>query len=278
MRSCLLAVIGGLVVAMPAFAGETPRVGPADPAVRFAAYNEWQVYHLSGALRSVMVLEFGADERVENVGLGNTAAWDVRPVDNVLFLKPRERSAETNGIIQTRTKEGRVRLYQVSLVAAESGAPDMMTVKFTYPGDVAAERKARAEAEAERVRRKQVTAESANAIHEGVRNWGYTMTGQAAFEPTATWDNGRATAFQFSGQTQLPALYVVDDDNTERMATFHVQGGNLVVAHEVARRWRLRMGGQVICVFNEAYAPAAGPGRNGTGTGFWSRQVRGGVQ
>jgi type IV secretory pathway VirB9-like protein len=68
----------------------------------------------------------------------------------------------------------------------------------------------------------------------------------------------------------MPAGSVVDDDNTERMATFHVQGGNLMVAHEVARRWRLRMGGQVICVFNETYAPAAGPGRNGTGTGSWS--------
>lgn len=267
-----------LLLVAPVFAGETPKVGPADPAVRVAPYSEWQVYHLAGALRSVMVLEFGSDEKVENVGLGNTAAWDVRPVDNIVFLKPRERSAESNGIIQTRTGAGKVRLYQVALSAAETGAPDMMTVKFTYPGDVAAERKQKAAAEAERDRARQAASESQNAIFDGLRNWAYTMAGQAAFEPSAVWDNGRATAFQFVGQTQVPAVYVVDDDNTERMATFHMQNGTLV-AHEVARRWRLRMGGQIICVFNEQYAPAAGPSRgNGTGASSWMRQVIGADQ
>lgn len=275
MKSWLIAAVGILSVAGPVCAGETPRVGPADPSVRTAAYNEWQVYRLAGALRSVMVLEFGADERVENVGLGNTAAWDVRPVDNVLFLKPREKSAESNGIIQTRTKEGKVRLYQVALTAAESGDPEMMTVKFTYPGEVAAERRQKAAEEAERDRRRQASAESQNAIFDGLRNWAYTMAGQASFEPVAVWDNGRATAFQFAGQQQVPALYAVDDDGTERMATFHMQQGTLV-AHEVSRQWRLRLGGQIICVFNEQYAPAAGPARgNGTGSGSWMRQVVG---
>lgn len=275
MKPWLMAAVGILGMASAAAADETPRVGPADPSVRTAAYNEWQVYRLAGALRSVMVLEFGAEEKVENVGLGNTAAWDVRPVDNVLFLKPREKAAESNGIIQTRTREGKVRLYQVALTAAETGAPEMMTVKFTYPGEVATERRQKAAEEAERDRRRQAAAESQNAIFDGLRNWAYTMAGQASFEPTAVWDNGRATAFQFAGQQQVPALYAVDDDGTERMATFHMQGGTLV-AHEVARRWRLRLGGQIICVFNEQYAPAAGPPRgNGTGSGSWMRQVVG---
>lgn len=275
MKPWLIAAVSILGVASSAIASETPRAGPADPSVRTAAYNEWQVYRLAGALRSVMVLEFGADERVENVGLGNTAAWDVRPVDNVLFLKPREKAAESNGIIQTRTKEGKVRLYQVALTAAETGDPEMMTVKFTYPGEVAAERRQKAAEQAERDSRRQAAAESQNAIFDGLRNWAYTMAGQAAFEPVAVWDNGRATAFQFAGQQQVPALYVVDDDGNERMATFHMQQGTLV-AHEVARRWRLRLGGQIICVFNEQYAPSAGPPRgNGTGSGSWMRQVVG---
>jgi type IV secretion system protein VirB9 len=278
MKKWLAAAGVGLLLTSPALAGETPKVGPADPAVRTAAYNEWQVYHLTGALRSVMVLEFGPDEKVENIGLGNTAAWDVRPVDNVLFLKPREKAAESNGIIQTRTGAGKVRLYQVALSAAESGAPDMMTVKFTYPGDAAAERKLKAEAEAERDRRRQTASESQNAIFDGLRNWAYTMAGQTSFEPVAVWDNGRATAFQFAGQTQVPAVYVVDDDNTERMATFHMQNG-MLVAHEVARQWRLRLGGQIICVFNEQYAQAAGPPRgSGTGSSSWMRQVIAGDQ
>ena len=153
-----------------------------------------------------------------------------------------------------------------------------MTVKFTYPGDAAAERKLKAEAEAERDRRRQTASESQNAIFDGLRNWAYTMAGQTSFEPVAVWDNGRATAFQFAGQTQVPAVYVVDDDNTERMATFHMQNG-MLVAHEVARQWRLRLGGQIICVFNEQYAQAAGPPRgSGTGSSSWMRQVIAGDQ
>jgi type IV secretion system protein VirB9 len=270
-------VVGTLVVAclMPFFgeAADTPKVGPADSTVRSAIYNEWQVYELSGAYRSAMAIEFSPGEQIENVGLGDTTAWDVADSGNILFLKPTRKTGATNAIVQTLTRDGKRRLYQFMLTATDTPTPEMMKIKFVYPAEAEAERKAAERKEAAKAQAEEALAESQAAIYTGPRNWAYAMTGTAAFAPTEAWDNGRATAFRLVGQTELPSVYAVDEDNTERLVPSHVQE-NLVVAHEVARRWRLRIGQQVICIWNEAYQPSSAPerGDGAAGTGL-SRSI-----
>jgi type IV secretion system protein VirB9 len=257
------------------WAADIPRVGPADPGVRTAVYNEWQVYELHGAYRAAMVVEFAVGEKIENIGVGDTTAWDTVDAGNVLFLKPRAHAPPTNAIVQTRTKDNKERLYQFTLTATETTNPAMMKIKFVYPGDVAEERRQVLAKQAEQEASERAAGEALSAIYSGPRNWAYTVAGTAAFVPNEVWDNGRATAFSFPGQTELPAIYAVSGEDEERLAPSHTQDG-LVVVHEVAAKWRLRSGGQVICIYNEDFKPGWGPDRgNGSATSSWWRRILG---
>ena len=277
VRSVLLPIIVAVAAASAAaWAGETPRVGPADTGVRTAAYNEWQVYELKGAYRAAMVIEFGAGEKIENVAIGDSAAWEASRYENMLFLKPRQKAAPTNAVVQTALKDGKLRVYNFRLAAEDAPAPDMMKIKFVYPGDISQERQQAAAERAARQEAERVTAQASSAIYTGTRNWAYSVTGSTAYVPAAVWDNGRATAFQFVGQTELPAIYAVDSEGNERLAPSHTQD-NLVVVHDVAARWRVRSGGSVLCIYNEDFRPSWGPERsNGTGTSSWWRRIIGG--
>ena len=76
-----------------------------------------------------------------------------------------------------------------------------------------------------------------------------------------------SAATKIPGQTDLPAIYAVDSDGSERLAPSHTLD-NLVVVHEVvAAKWRVRSGAEVICIYNEDFRPGWGPER-----GQWERQ------
>lgn len=273
-RTLLLACL--LVASVrESIADELPRVGPADPKVRTAAYNEWQVYELRGAYRAAMAVEFGVGETIENVGIGDSTAWDFSHYQNLLFLKPRQKAPPTNAIVQTTTKGGHLRLYNFNLSATDAPSAEMVKVKFVYPGDVADERRATERKRSEKEAAESAAAESQSAIYSGPRNWAYTVAGVTPFVPNETWDNGRATAFRFPGQTELPAIYAVDGDGSERLAPSHTQD-NLVVVHEVAAKWRVRSGAQVICIYNEEFRPGWGPERGSGSAGeSWWRKILG---
>jgi type IV secretion system protein VirB9 len=277
-RQCCAGMLLALLLIAGAGEGaadEVPRVGPADPAVRTAAYNEWQVYELRGAYRAAMAVEFGVGETIENVGIGDSAAWDFSHYQNLLFLKPRQKAPPTNAIVQTTTKDGRLRLYNFKLSATDAPAAEMVKVKFVYPGDLADDRRVAERKRLENEAAERVAAESQSAIYSGPRNWAYTVAGATPFVPNETWDNGRATAFRFPGQTDLPAIYAVDSDGSERLAPSHTQD-NLVVVHEVAAKWRVRSGAEVICIYNEDFRPGWGPERgNGSGSESWWRKILG---
>ena len=238
-----------------------------------AAYNEWQVT-TARAYRAAMAVEFGVGETIENVGIGDSAAWDFSHYQNLLFLKPRQKAPPTNAIVQTTTKDGRLRLYNFKLSATDTPAAEMVKVKFVYPGDVADDRKVAERKRLENEATERAAAESQSAIYSGPRNWAYASP-VTPFVPNETWDNGRATAFRFPGQTDLPAIYAVDSDGSERLAPSHTQD-NLVVVHEVAAKWRVRSGAEVICIYNEDFRPGWGPERgNGSGSESWWRKSLG---
>src|SRR5258708_37014765 len=125
------------------------------------------------------------------------------------------------------------------------GGDGMAKVKVGYARDVADEPRVAERKRLENEAAERAAAESQSAISSAPRNWAYTVAGATPFVPNETWDNGRATAFRFPGQTDLPAIYAVDSDGSERLAPSHTQD-NLVVVHEVAAKWHVRSGAEVI--------------------------------
>jgi type IV secretion system protein VirB9 len=259
-----------LLAASAAGAGETPRAGVLDARVRSVAYSEWQVYSIETSLRSVVTIEVAADESIRNVAIGDTVSWEVRPTANILFIKQREEAAPTNAVMTTALPNGQLRTYQLEF-RQEKGDPSMVKVKFVYPQTEADKRKA----QEERDRRSREASEVSGQAFSGALNYKYSMAGVSTFAPTDAWDNGQVTAFRFQGQTQVPAIYAVDMAGEERVVQVSMQG-DVAVVGTVAPRWRLRIGSEVVCLYNEAYSPAAAPRGSGTvGDSFWRRLLKG---
>ncbi|PDV86108.1 P-type conjugative transfer protein VirB9 [Rhizobium sp. H4] len=239
-----------------ALALETPRGAQQDSRIRFVDYQPYNITKIVGTLRSSVQVEFAADEEIAHVALGNSVAWEVAPAGNILFLKPRENQPVTNISVVTTRRDGSTRSYQMELTvrdgSVEAGQNTYFYVKYRYPADEAKLRRQEAAATAEAAEARQ--ADRVLALHEayGPRNWRYSAQGSQALEPQAVYDNGKVTTFAFVGNQEMPAIYMENSDGTESLVPKSVDG-NLVLVHAISRKFILRRGDDVLCVFNEAY-------------------------
>lgn len=257
-RHCLIALLLTAGWSSATLALETPRGAPQDSRIRFVDYQPYNITRVVGSLRSSVQVEFAADEEIAHVALGNTVAWEVAPAGNILFLKARENQPVTNISVVTTRRDGSTRSYQMELTVRDGpvagGQDTYFYVKYRYPADDAERRRQEATARARAAQAGQ--ADTVLALHEqiGPRNWRYTAQGSAMLEPQAVYDNGKITTFAFTGNQEMPAIYMENSDGTESLVPKSVDG-DLVLAHAISRKFILRRGGDVLCIFNEAYDP-----------------------
>src|SRR3546814_8412054 len=57
-------------------------------------------------------------------------------------------------------------------------------------------------------------------VLEGTRNADYIMQGSTAIQPSEVSDNGQFTVMRFPNQRELPALFIVNPDGSEAIASF----------------------------------------------------------
>ena len=240
-----------------ALAAEDPRAGQLDARVRFVDYRPYQVVRVTGLLRHSIQIEFSPDEEILQAAIGNTVAWEAAPVGHILFLKPREQQEPTNMSVVTQRLDGSKRSYQFELTSADEdikGQKPFYLLKYQYPADDAAKRKAEAAAAAEASKAKQAERTLAGDETALPRNAHYTVQGSASFEPRAVSDNGKITTFVFPENMVIPAIYLVSGDGSESLVPKTVSGGEVRV-HALSPKFVLRQGDEVLCVFNEAYVP-----------------------
>jgi type IV secretion system protein VirB9 len=247
-----------IMIGAAAHAAEEPRAGRLDARVRFVDYEPYQVVRVAGWLRHATQVEFAPDEDVLQVAVGNAVAWEASPVGHILFLKPREHQPPTNMSVVTQKKDGTKRSYQLELATVDgdlkSKQPPFFLVKYQYPADEALRRKAEAAARAEQQKTKDAERALASDDPWGPRNWHYSIQGATSFEPSAVYDNGKITTFTFPENMTIPAIYLVHRDGTESLVPKSVRGGDARV-HATGEKFVLRHGGEVLCIFNEAYVP-----------------------
>ncbi|KPH07044.1 P-type conjugative transfer protein VirB9 (plasmid) [Rhizobium acidisoli] len=235
---------------------DIPRGASQDSRIRFVDYQHYNITRIVGTLRSSVQIEFAADEEIAHVALGNSVAWEVAPAGNILFLKPRENQPVTNISVVTTRRDGSTRSYQMELTVrdgtVEAGQNTYFYVKYRYPADEADRRRLDAAARAHAAQAGE--ADKVLALHEayGPRNWRYSAQGSASLEPQTVYDNGKVTTFAFAGNQEMPAIYMANSDGSESLVPKSVEN-NLVLVHAISRKFILRRGGDVLCIFNEAY-------------------------
>jgi type IV secretion system protein VirB9 len=200
-------------------------------------------------------VQFGDDERIENVALGDSADWQVTPNKraSLLFVKPMSAPARTNMTVVTDR-----RTYLFDLTAGARNAPVYM-MRFTYPKpatapvlasakpDEAAIAAAVAKAEADQVAAQPTPADL---------NFAWTTAGDRKLLPERLFDDGHATWLAWPKEVALPAILVREANGSEGPVNYTTRGDYIVV-DGVLGQLVLRQGKQMATLTPDPHAARA---------------------
>ena len=103
-----------------------------DSRIKTYLYSPNEVYLMVLHYGFQSHIEFGKNEKIETLTVGDSYAWKITPLDNRLFIKPLEKNIRTNMTIITN-----LRTYQFDIVAKELEDGDerdlVYLVRFLYP-------------------------------------------------------------------------------------------------------------------------------------------------
>jgi type IV secretion system protein VirB9 len=71
------------------------------------------------------------------------------------------------------------------------------------------------------------------------------------------------THLQFDTRSELPALFVRNDDGSESLLNFNVEHGEVVI-HRIARRFVVRRGRLTGCIVNKGFESTSAAATGGT--------------
>lgn len=236
-----------------------------DERIRVVAYDPDAVIRLQGAYGYTLALEFGADEPVVAVSMGDSVAWQAIARSNVLYLKPHENKAETNLLVQTSRRSYTFNLTAFKPVGVDDGRLTYR-VRFRYPQDEARQLEVRTKAAAEQAEREARTTVGLTSTMslgqppESRRrlpsqwNFNYSFKGSRVAAPVQVLDDGQFTYLRFANFESVPAVFEVDTKKNENLANFRREGEWLVI-EKVVRQLVFRSGGntEIACVFNDAF-------------------------
>lgn len=239
------ALLAFVLLASPAAAlAQAPLTPPAtssapkpDRRVLTLPYAADQVYELQGHYGFQIMVEFNPDERIENVAIGDSLAWQVTPNRraDTLFLKPIERGATTNLSVVTSKRR-----YAFVLTARDPIGPDdpslVFRVRFAFP-------------EAAGV------GASAPTPEPEVRNAAYSISGSPRNVPSRVFDDGARTYLEWPAGAATPAVFALGEDGSEMVVNFNMRGA-LMVIERVGPAFVLRNGTERTILFNDAWRPA----------------------
>ncbi|MDX2237100.1 MAG: TrbG/VirB9 family P-type conjugative transfer protein [Hyphomonadaceae bacterium] len=237
---CALALFVAALSANLAPAAAQAQSG-GDPRMRTIVYNPNQIIPIRGHLGYQMLIEFDPNERIENVSIGDSLAWQVTPNRRatLLFVKPVVLGAATNMTVVTT-----LRRYAFELTSREASGPSdrsiIYGIRFVYndmapPAPVA------------------VDAPQPPPPSVARLNFAYTVNGSDRIAPVRVFDDGAMTFFQFSERSDAPAIFVIGTDGEEELVNVQARGDYTVV-EAIAERYVLRLGRARATVRNDAYA------------------------
>ena len=208
MRAFAFAALA-LLAAIPSQAQVRPQPGTGDPRLQTVDYAPDQVVTLQVAAGYQLTVELAPDEQIENVALGDSAAWQVtanRRGDR-LFIKPLQQGVATNMTVITNA-----RVYAVDLVPLSGATPDMAyTVRFNYPEPA------------------EETGEDSADAGAGTLQGRYRLSGARRLRPSRIGDDGRQTFIEWPEDRPLPAVYGIGRDGQETLVNGMMREGVYVI-------------------------------------------------
>ena len=207
-------------------AARLPEPGATDPHIQSVMFVPDEVVLLQGAIGWQIMVEFGPDERIENVSIGDALAWQVTPNKRarILFLKPLIKNAATNMTVVTDRRR-----YAFALQTTARFATTPWVVRFQYPPEVV-----------------EAVDEAAPAPAVAL-NLAYIVEGDADVRPARVWDDGAMTYFEFVPEQAIPAIFANGPGKNEARVN-SLTRGRIIVVQQRAGRFTLRSGDRLATV------------------------------
>lgn len=233
----------------------------ADARLVERLYDPAAVVKIEGKTKVQATIQFGEDESIENVAIGDSSAWQVTPNKraNLLFVKPLEPTAATNMTVVTNK-----RTYLFDLVANPRARP-LYVLKFTYPDELEEEPETQLAAAVETASPAEMAAatDPYAVVDPAELNFAWAAKGNRALLPARTYDDGTATFLAWPAGQPVPAILVKDAEGTEGPVNFTVRG-DVIVVDGVPREIVLRSGKDAATLTNTGpVRPAAARGAVG---------------
>ena len=195
----------------------------ADNRIRTQAYDPNEIVRILGKAGIQSTIEFADDERIENVAVGDSAAWQITPNRraSLLFVKPLSAHSRTNMTVVTDH-----RTYMFDLVAGDKSSTPVYALKFSYPHDKAAE------AAAKPVQQAAATpppAVQATIIAEKL-HFDWNTKGNGKLLPSRVFDDGASLYLAWTKDTPLPAILTQSEDRKEGPVNYRLSGEYIVIS------------------------------------------------
>ena len=219
----------------------------------------------------VTQIDFGKGESIESLGgtsqaaalTGDADGWIVvgRKGDRHLYLKPKSEAYPSNLLVVTNRYNY---AFELRILSDESRSDGVWRLSFRYPNDGLSNAEVRAN---------QVAYALGSPTEK--RNLKYRIDlirGNGDILPKKAWDDGRFTYIAMGNNREIPAAFKVDGNDGESTVNLHIEG-QLLVIHEVARRFLLRLDKQEVGLWNEAFDPDGMVNTTGTASTEVVREV-----
>lgn len=219
----------------------------------------------------VTQIDFGRGETIESLGgtsqaaalTGDADGWIVvgRRGDRHLYLKPKAEAYPSNLLVVTNRYNY---AFELRILPDESRSDGVWRLGFRYPNDGLSNAEVRANQ----------VAYALGAPTEK-RNLKYRIElirGNGDILPKKVWDDGHFTYIAMGNNREIPAAFKVDGNDGESTLNLHTEG-QLLVIHEVARRFLLRLDKQEVGIWNDAFDPDGMANMTGTASPDVVREV-----
>lgn len=259
IKNNLLTLLCLSAMPLTAQAVTVPKCASRDCHIQYAVYNANEVYHIRGKVGAASWIQLGPDERLVGdsafLGMGDKQAWNMGIKGNNIVFKPTAKLPDTNLLIQTNKRSY---AFSLSLKPFKKQKPTYI-LRFHYPDSAEAKNRAMAEKQAKALDKLYRAGALKNAVH----NQNYWAYGSKNLTPTAAYDNGRFTYLSFDNGKELPLIYKVMDDGSEALLNTHMEN-EVVVIHETAKKFILRLGKSVLAIENRGFNEQGTFNRTGT--------------
>jgi type IV secretion system protein VirB9 len=216
-----------------------------DSRLRTLDYDPAAVVRLEGCQNFQTMITLAPDEHVENVGVGDSAAWQVTPNKrgNLLFVKAIAPKGYTNMSVVSDKRSYSFELRTAPETDCSHGRI-IYELRFRYPPAPNA---------GTPVNPASPPDPNAFLPVPEKRNAAYTFSGAADLVPIRIFDDGISTYMKWAAGVSTPAVYALNSDNTESIVNYASRGDYFVV-EQVAPGFVLRRGELKTVLYNDTYA------------------------